>query len=300
MPTAHFSDAPGEVLAHIGGGAADVDPDHIGVAIDPGKRLDAFDTAARARAVGLDRDRLGHAGGVAVIAEDQQRVLRAVLTQPVFRVIQKRFHARVEEGVDQCRPGAAHRVLVDAEVTAVQRRYGAQQVPRVLAQRHLAEGAFHRNEIGATKADNNAARARSGQFVDGPDDLHLRVVAHHQGGIEQHHPVTDQSRIDIRVVCGQLFQQARSLGVDDQAQPGALAFADRVGALRGRVADQIHLFQQATHIRFAIDDAGGFFQPFEEAFAEVVRRRQHLGLLDPLTIDDADVGQRSAVVDVDL
>ena len=300
VPTTILRHAAIDVLPDVGCRATHVERHHIAEAVELGKRLQAFDAATRAGAVGLDGDGLGHARGVAVVAEDQQRVLGAELAQPVFGVVEKGFHARVQEGVDQSGPGATGLVAVDAQVTAIEHGHRSQQVTRVLAQRDLAEGSFGGHEVGTAKAHHDARCTHAGQRVDGLDHRHACVFAREVRRVDIDHTFAHQGCVDVGVKAGQFGHAFSGTRVDDQSQPRALALADGVGALSGRVADQLDFLEQPLDVGLAVDHARGLFQPFEEALAQVVRRGEHLGLLDPLAVDDADIGQRSAVVDVDL
>jgi len=101
--------------ADVGCRAADVDHEHVGEAVAAGKRPGPFESAARTGTVALDCRGFGHSGRAAVVAENQERPAGAELAQPPLGVEQKALHRRMEESVEQARPGAAHVVAVGGE-----------------------------------------------------------------------------------------------------------------------------------------------------------------------------------------
>ena len=212
----HLGHRAVEVLTDVGRGAAHVDGHAVGESIQPGECLDTFHATARTRTVGVDRHRLGHAGGVTVVAKDQQRVLGPVLTQPALCIEQEGLHGGVQEGIDHRRPSAPHDILVSRQVAPVQDGDGPQQVPWVLAQSDLLETVFHRQEVVTTEAHHQPVSAGGREVVDRLHHVHLGGIAHHGRRVQEHHTVAHQHIEHLRIVLGQAHRQVSRLGIDDQ------------------------------------------------------------------------------------
>ncbi|MPM00211.1 hypothetical protein SDC9_46434 [bioreactor metagenome] len=287
-------------LADVGGGAADVDRDRVAEAVERGEGLHPFHAATRAGGIGLDRHRLRHARGIAVIAEDQQRVFRAVFAQPVLGLEQEGLHRRVQEGVDQRRPGTAVGIAVDGEVRSIEHRHRTKQVTRIFAQHDLLHPLLGLEEALAGEADHQPVRAGGSELVDRAHDLDLGIGVVEHGRIDEADAVADQRGPDLGVMRGKLRGQILGTLCQDQAQLRPLAFADRVGALRRRIADQVHFLEQPLHVGRAIDHFGGLLQALEEAFRQIVGCGQDLGLGHAVIRHDTDVGESPAVINVNL
>ena len=275
----------------VGGGAADVDRDQSLETIMAGQRLRALCPAARAGAVGLDRHRPRHPGRAAVVAEHQQRPLTAGGAQLALGRIEKPLHRRVEEGVEQRGPSPPRIVGVAGDFVAVEDRHRAEQVRREGAQQGTLDRRLARRPVRPAERHDDAVGTARGQVGDGADDVHpLRLAA----GRDGRDAVADER---VEQVAGQCRRVER--GVVDQPEPRPLALDDGVGALGRRIADVIGGQQQPLEIGLAEDLGAGLGQPLDQAVRQVERRRQNLGRPDLGAVDDADVGQRTAVVDVD-
>src|SRR3546814_12422663 len=64
--------------------------------------------STRTGTVGLERDGLGDARRVSIVAKDQQWLAGLVLAQLMFGAVQEAFHCRMQECIEQRGPGTPH------------------------------------------------------------------------------------------------------------------------------------------------------------------------------------------------
>jgi hypothetical protein len=160
----------------VGGGAPHVEHDQVPQAVAGGQGAGALEAAARARAVGLERCGFRHPGRGAIVAEDPQWLAGPRVSQPAVRVEQEPLHGRVQERVEQARPGAADVVGVGHELPGEQQRDRAEQMPGVeLEQQPLDPGLVLR-AAGAAHRDNQAPGAARGQVVDPGQQLAAQLL----------------------------------------------------------------------------------------------------------------------------
>ena len=91
----------------------------------------------------------------------------------------------------------------------------------------------------------------------------------------------------------------RQPAANQNPEPRPLPLDQRVRALRRRVADRSRGQQERLKVFLAVDGAGGFLQPLKQALGQIMRRSQRLRTIHCAAIDDADIRQCSAVIDID-
>ncbi len=135
-----------------------------------------------------------------------------------------------------------------------------------------------------------------GQVIDRGDQFGAQLLV--TGERDRGPPVADEGiqQLPLHGVGGEPADQ-RGVG-DEQSKAGSFALHQRVRALRGGVADVVSRLEQARQALLAVQQRGGLREAVEQAPAQVKGSGQRLGVADLIPVDDADVGERSAVVDV--
>ena len=128
----------------IGCRAADIHREQARKAVMVGKCLGAFHAAARTGAVGLDRGGLGDAPRISVVTKNQQRALDALFAQLVIGVVEKAFHGRMQERIEDARPGPSDVILIIGEFVGVKDRQRPQEMRREGAQQIALDLFFNR------------------------------------------------------------------------------------------------------------------------------------------------------------
>src|SRR3546814_1384941 len=95
--------------------------------------------STRTGTVGLERDGLGDARRVSIVAKDQQWLAGLVLAQLMFGAVQEAFHCRLQECIEQRGPGTPHIVGILDDFLRIQDRHGAEQMLREAAQQDRSE-----------------------------------------------------------------------------------------------------------------------------------------------------------------
>ena len=220
-----------------------------------------------------------------------------MLAQPLLGVEQKSLHRGVQERVEQAGPGAADVVAVASEqLPGEHQGHRAQQVPGVEPQQQAADAPFFGRACLAADRHDEPAGPPPGQVIDRGDQFGAQLLV--TGERDRGPPVADEGiqQLPLRGVGGEPADQ-RGVG-DEQSKAGPFALHQRVRALRGGVADVVSRLEQARQALLAVQQRGGLRQAVEQAPAQVKGSGQRLGVADLLPVDDADVGERSAVVDV--
>ncbi len=257
----------------------------------------ALQPAPRSGAVRLERRGLRHAGRSAVIAEDPHWLAGPGVSQPPVGIEQETLHRRVQERVEQTRPGAADIVGVGDEFPGKQQRDRAEQMTGVEPEQQSLHPGLVLRTVRAAHGDDQAPGAARGQVVDLREQLTAqRLVV----GVEADRtpPVADQRRqqILLGLGSGQPLDQGRIRNQQAQLRSGPLH--ESVGALGGGIPDAVRSLQQRRELRFAVGQLGDLGQAVEQAPAQVIGRGQRLGVAHLVAIDEAEVGQRATVVDI--
>jgi len=289
----------GAVADHpdVGGRAPHVEHDQMAQAVVARQGAGALQPAARAGAVGLERRGLRHAGRGTVVAEDPQRLAGTGVPQPPVGVEQESLYGRMQERVEQARPGAADIVGVGDEFPGKQQRDRAEQVTGIEPQQQSFHPGLAVRAARAAHRDHQAPGPARGQVVDPREQLAAqRLVVGVQA--DRAPPAADQGRQQVLLGMGggQALDQRR-IG-DQQAQLRSGPLHQSVGALGGGIPDAVRGLQQRRELRFPVGQLGDLGQAVEQAPAQVIRRGQGLGVAHLVAIDEAEVGQRAAVVDV--
>jgi hypothetical protein len=204
----------------------------------------------------------------------------------------------VQERVEQAGPGAADVIGVGDELPGEQQRNRPEQVPRVQLQQQALDAGLLVRAVRAVDRDDQAPGAPGRQVVDLRHELLAKgVVVLLQA---DHRPaVADQrgQQVLLRLGGGQAFSHCGIRQQQAEARPGPLH--ERVGPLRGGVPDVVRRLQQCRQLRCPVDQLRDPGEAIEQAPAQVVGRGQGLGVAHVAAVDQAEVGQRPAVVDVD-
>ena len=293
----------------VGAGAAHVEGDEVAVIEDPARMACRRHPAGRSREhpAGGEPDRIGHGRESAMRLHDQHRPGVAGLGQALGEAVEIAFQHGADVGVDH--GGADPFVLLDlrehlggeghvrAGQGAGERRGGTPLVLR----RAVGVQVAHRHRLdlfgreGAKGRAQRCASQRRRLAAVGPD-----AFAHRKTQMARNQRIRRRLAKRVAVVLepfAHLQDVAMPLG-GEEADPGALAFQQRIGRDRGSVDDAIRRAEERGPVD--AERRGEQIQSFEHPDRLVPRRRSGFRHRDPpAAVDGDEIGERAADIHTD-